>query len=221
MKCPCIHATIFDLESGNIKNDDGSILSGWIAIGRGSGSDVPKFTMAYCIDNDLTTWNQVPNSYSILKYPLKLKFNGKIWIAGGSASNLEGNDTGGNTIVYSNDGIQWQTITNGGRDIFNSRMYDLQYNGVLWVAVGQHITNGDYSGRIANSKDGINWNISNNPINAYAWNSITWNKQYWIISGIYENIGKIYYSSDAVNWSEITTADQTNQLYGINSMASL
>lgn len=70
---------------------------------------------------------------------------GDKWVAVGS---------GGNTIAYSFDGVVWTGLGSTVPNAFDVSGYDVTWNGIRWVAVGQ---NNAGASNIMYSSDGIIW----------------------------------------------------------------
>ncbi|MDD5599078.1 MAG: hypothetical protein PHV82_14115 [Victivallaceae bacterium] len=113
-------------------------------------------------------------------------YNGNLWIAGD------------NTKIYTSpDGINWT-----GRTSPLTVVYDVAWNGSIWVAVG---IGGTY--HIATSPDGINWTGRTSPLDYYA-NDVAWNVSIWVAvgSGGTYNIAT---SPDGINWTGRTLSPTT------------
>ena len=106
-------------------------------------------------------------------------WNGKIWVSVGE---------GGNTIMYSNNGENWNAINN----IFSISGNDVAYNSNGWVAVGK-----DISGKnIAYSDNGTGWTKSNTTIFNNGGKGLAHNGERWVAVGADSNGETIYYSND-------------------------
>jgi hypothetical protein len=100
------------------------------------------------------------------------------------------------SISYSYNGQAWTNgITTG-----LSRVYDVAWNGALWIATGTSDTNKP----ISYSSDGIHWN---NDISGlfldFQGRGIAWNGSMWIVTGINLFLFLGYYSYDGINWNVI------------------
>ena len=103
-----------------------------------AGGDAGTNTLAYSYDG--TTWTGL--GINIFSTSCRcVKFNGKIWVAGGQ---------GGNSLAYSYDGINWTGL---GTEYFNQRCLAICWNGTIWIATGDNSTNN----AICVSYDGILW----------------------------------------------------------------
>ena len=89
-------------------------------------------------------------------------------VAGGS---------GTNSLAYSNDGIFWTGLGN----TLLSTVYDVEWNGIIWVACGVPIS-GNKS--IAYSTNGKQWNLPTQT-NLFDVNAtkIGWNGSFWTVIG--------------------------------------
>ena len=100
----------------------------------------------------------------------------------------------GNTLSYSNDGLNWIASPDSNR-LFTVACGKIAFNGITWiVGAGQ----GETSSVVAYSSDGIRWfNGSGiSPVsNAYV-SSISWERNKWFL--IYNNT--IYSSGDGKEW---------------------
>jgi len=119
-------------------------------------------------------------------------WNGSIWVACGS---------GGNTLAYSNDGVNWTGLgivgistTDLGATALASKMNGICYNGKIWVAVGS----GYYT--IAYSYDGLNWKSvpNSNAIFSSYGQDVAWNGIAFVATGAGTNT--IATSTDGITW---------------------
>ena len=97
----------------------------------------------------------------------------------------------------------------------NEVIYDIFYNGSLWIAVGETRP----LGYIYTSSNGTTWNKSASAI--LPGNSISYNIIYasniWVLVGSTNDNRKIVYSTDGYNWStNPTTINQTLRCVGYN-----
>lgn len=162
--------------------------SKWIAGGNGTGS----FKLATSTDGK--TWTGINQSTGI-GVVICVEYNGNMWIAGGTIVPL----------IYSTDGLVWNTVSNPILTIVES----LAWNGQMWIAVG----GGSYT--IAYSYDGFKWiGVPNSlalfPSGAFG---ITWNGIRWIAGGI-GNTNTIAYSVDGILWNGLGKSVM-NKVYGI------
>jgi hypothetical protein len=111
---------------------------------------------------------------------------------------------GTNTIVYSNDGINWIGLGNSIFYIAN----DVKWNGSMWVAVGDYsYPNNPYL--IAYSYDGIKWTGIENDATSldgiqYEYmKGIEWNGKMWVAVGS-GGTNNIAYSYDGLKWKGVT-----------------
>ena len=108
--------------------------------------------------------------------------------------------SGINTIMYSNDGLNWNGLGNsvfGATGSVLGQGNGVAWNGTMWVAVGQ-ATN-----TIAYSYDGIKWiGIGNSIISQYGY-GIAWNGYMWVAVG--QGTNSIAYSYDGINWTGLGT----------------
>jgi len=106
---------------------------------------------------------------------------------------VEVSGSGGNTIAFSNDGINHYgvstTLVLGGE-------MGTAWNGYMWVAV----SNGSTTNDIGYSYDGINWVISSNTSTSSGFQSICYAKNIWILGGTTTTNNSILYSYDGVNF---------------------
>lgn len=113
--------------------------------------------------------------------------NGKfVAIAGTSGS------TGGNTVAYSNDGINFGYVS-----IEKNEWSSIAFGNGRFVAVGG---GGGYSIKVAYSDDGVNWSYSN-MTHADRWSSITYGNGKFVAVNRGEK-GIVNYSQDGITWSE-------------------
>jgi len=135
------------------------------------------------------------NSTFILSDCTSIEWNGRVWVAVGSASN-------GTTILTSLDGITWVSGTNG----FTGYGSDVIWNGKLWIAVGRG------TNAILTSLDGLSWvpAVTGLPGNIFSFYGIYYSRGRLVATGsINGGGGLIVYSDDAKNW----TTSGANFLY--------
>jgi hypothetical protein len=116
---------------------------------------------------------------------LKIKWNGKIWVAiciVGVAYQ----------IYNSYDGINWSINSN-----FLSLTYrDLEWNGTMWLIITSSVT-------IYKSYDGVLWtSYDANLSNFQNILCIKWNGILWVIGGETNNNNAIVYSPDGISWTQ-------------------
>ena len=128
-----------------------------IIVAGGAGSSYP---ISYTTDYG-KTWSGSTRSNQLLQSCNSIAWNGVSWIAGGQPV------TGGQPIIYSNDGIYWVNSNSTSSYIF-SVCNSVTWNGTLWIASGLQPSPNDASGCIGYSSDGIKWNISSSGINCFS-----------------------------------------------------
>jgi hypothetical protein len=98
----------------------------------------------------------------------------------------------GNTVL----GNAGNTFIGMGNYTFNIAVNNVQWNGNLWVAVGQ---SGGFGNTIGYSPDGFTWfGLGNSVFNAWG-NSLAWNGIYWVAVG--RGANTIAYSPDGIQWT--------------------
>ena len=140
------------------------------------------------------------------KYPAKklfnycscVEWNGLIWVAGGGDTTI----TGGFSIAYSCDGINW-TGSQSARiliDVINA----ISWNGTVWVGVGKA---GAYSNTVIYSYDGINWIAVREAVNLIQYGlCIAWNGSMFVAGGTQpinfgNNNSPLLYSLNGIEWN--------------------
>ena len=179
-----------------------------IIVAGGAGSSYP---ISYTTDYG-KTWSGSTRSNQLLQSCNSIAWNGVSWIAGGQPV------TGGQPIIYSNDGIYWVNSNSTSSYIF-SVCNSVTWNGTLWIASGLQPSPNDASGCIGYSSDGIKWNISSSGINCFSGTSsniylecsgnlcIAGVSPLGITSNTY-----FYQSTDGITWS--STAYLTSYIQG-------
>jgi hypothetical protein len=142
-----------------------STNNGWVGLG-GSG-----IFSAFCRHISVNSWRL----HSI-------KFPRSIAVAGGGS--------GGNSIMYTLDGINWSASTSGSA-IFTSYCYCVAWNGSIWLAGGDN-------SKFAFSQDGIAWTTIYNTIIETFW-GLAWNGTMWVAVGV-GSVNTIAYSYDGFTW---------------------
>jgi hypothetical protein len=141
-------------------------------------------SLAYSYDG--IEWYKSPSSVFSTGQNSWFVWNGLIWVAAAIAV------TSTSTLAYSYDGINW-TASASGTAILNNNVYQVAWNGSVFVAVGQGT-----SASLAYSYDGINWTASSS---AYAiLNSViygvSWNGSIFLAG----YLTKLIYSTDGITW---------------------
>jgi hypothetical protein len=99
---------------------------------------------------------------------------------------------GGNTLL----GNAGNTFIGMGNYTFNLSVSNVQWNGNLWVAVGQ---SGGSGNTIGYSPDGFTWfGLGNSVFNGYG-NSLAWNGTFWVAVG--RGANTMAYSPDGIQWT--------------------
>ena len=121
-------------------------------------------------------------------------------VAGGN-----GGAEGNNRLVFSYDGINWNSSPSGKALFPGPSSTDdcsaLEWNGSLWVAGGAGTTN-----RLGYSTDGKTWfaSASGNSAIPYVCNCLKWNGELWVAAGgDNTNFNTIAYSYDGINWAAL------------------
>jgi hypothetical protein len=122
-------------------------------------------------------------------------WNGTIWVAGGSGTNV---------LAYSSDGITWTLADVSGIDPAVTECFALGWNGIMWVA-------GVDTGFIY-SYDGINWNNAD-IVNDVLANCLTlvWKSDMWLAGGTLGNgvgAGTICSSTDGLIWTKSNSGSE-------------
>ncbi len=161
----------------------------WMAGGK-TTTDVVQLMYSFDGFNwtNITTGLEYNNFYTII-------WNGTLWVMGG-------NGVYTNSLAYSYDGINDWTNVNLNSNLFLF-CYDLEWNGTMFVAVGQQ--NGITIPTIMYSYNGIDWNIGVNGFSKIGY-GIAWNGTMWVAVGYSDNTN-ILYSYDGINWQNIAQPD--------------
>jgi hypothetical protein len=189
----------------------------WVAVGQESSGDGGGNTILYSSDG--ISWNPSIGGVCFgyagvgVAYGTSKGTSSPLWVAVGQDSGAGG--AGGDTILYSSDGISWNPSIGGVCFGFAGRgvAYGTS-NGIspLWVAVGQD-GGGGGGNTILYSSDGISWNPS---IGGVCFGFIGYGVAYgtskgtssplWVAVGQDSGAGggggdTILYSSDGISWN--------------------
>ena len=118
----------------------------------------------------------------------------KLWVAVGQGSPA---------IRYSSDAIVWNNATG---NVFNNSAYAVDWNGSMWVAVGE------FSGgsTIRFSYDGISWNRATVGIFGGYGYGVAWNGRIWVAVGDEGGLTTtIKYSNDGIIWNDVSSTGFT------------
>ena len=189
--------------------------STWVAGGSGTNK------IAYSTDNGIT-WNASASGNSLSGKLNSIVTNGTIWVAGGEGIQIVQSGRS-NTIIYSNDGINW--TASGGRPfegggsgiqadfstytigVFTSACYTIAWNGSKWVASGTGMTfdgsgNGKYGTiTLAESSDGRTWSATAKSWggnSGISYTAMAWNGTLWLAGS---TNGYLAYSYDGINFN--------------------
>lgn len=170
----------------------------WIAVGQGGN------TIATSIDGN--RWiGQGSYIFTTAGYGVAWSNEQSLAVAGGS---------GTNSLAYSNDGIFWTGLGN----TLLSTVYDVEWNGIIWVACGVPIS-GNKS--IAYSTNGKQWNLPTQT-NLFDVNAtkIGWNGSFWTVVGS-STVGNGSYniatSMNGINWLMQNNSSFTSSIQNIYS----
>lgn len=167
--------------------------------------------------------------------PYGFGFNKSLWMAAGT-NNL------GTTMCYSFDGITWSALPSiAGATV----LYDVEYNGTLWVTVGNRMFysygaiwvpvnttlsnivlfsvawNGvmwvavGQGGTITYSSNGINWVVTTPNPLLSILNTVAWNGTMWVAIGNTSTESAFAYSYNGINWTIAQSSSIFNKGYGV------
>ena len=155
----------------------------WVGVGTGTGNTIAT-------SKDGNTWvGRGSYIFTTAGYSITWAKEQKQWLAGG---------TGTNSLAYSYDGVYW--IGTGSSIL--STVYDVKWNGILWVAAGTPISGGTKS--LAYSYDARNWYYptQTNLFDLSA-TAVAWNGTFWIAIGNSSASNQYYnlaISTNGINW---------------------
>ena len=174
----------------------------WVASGNGTNK------LAYSYDG--ITWVGITGTSIFTTYGFALEWSaGKpnIFIQHPTiiGSSIPANQTVGNTLVYSTDGIQLRGL---GNIAFSQACNGIGWNGQLWVGVGQGTNS------IAYSYDGIRWSNIPGSTNIFSVGyGVAWNGSLWVALGKGTNFS-IAYSKNGVVWRGVPNSNIIFNQYG-------
>jgi len=127
---------------------------------------------------------------------------------------VAGGSGGTNSLAYSNDGIFWNGLGNN----LLSTVYDVQWNGSIWIACGVPIS-GNKS--IIYSTDGNHWNLpTQTDLFDVNGTKIAWNGSFWTVIGSSTSGNGSYNiatSVDGIHWTMQNNQSFTNSIQNIYS----
>jgi hypothetical protein len=168
---------------------DGSMF---VAGGQGK---TPNSMLAYSYDGINWTAGNNTSIFDISWGVVSISYNGTLFVAGGSGS---GSGSSSGIIAYSYDGFNWTDI---GTPLFNTRCYNIVWNGKMFLASG----NGNIT---AYSYNGINWvGLGNVPAFGAAY-GIGWDGTRWHIGR--SGASQSAYSYNGFNWTTYTNVFGTD-----------
>lgn len=105
------------------------------------------------------------------------------------------------TILTSSDGSSWTPQSIGSTKF----IFDVEWNGSLWVAVGAESAGGSGAcGEAYSSTDGVNWAVHDLACPEML-QGVGWNGQVWVAVGLQ---GVTFTSTNGVNWNQAVAAKQ-------------
>ena len=127
--------------SGSGVSSDGNT---WVTVGQGVVGGVPK-TILYSTDNGVSWIDALGVTFDTVGTCVRYN-NGKFVAVG--------QDTTGNNILYSMDGVTWKPSTG---TMFSNYADTLCWNGKSWVSTGGNTSE---PAPILLSSDGVNWSVA-------------------------------------------------------------
>lgn len=117
--------------------------------------------------------------------------------------------------MYSSDGITWTASTMPNDGTINWHLGGLVWAEDLGLFVALGGTNGGLSRRIATTPDGINWTLQTVPAAHQGTGGIAWGREIGTLV-VTSAGGEIAYSTDAINWTNVTlVASQPESYSGV------
>ena len=172
----------------------------WVLIGQSSSSN----TIYSSPDGVVWTVGTGTLFQNNIVGPSNVAWNGSIWVATGSDRASQ------NNILYSTNGMYWQTTNITGGNALNTLGSGVAWNGSLWVVVGYDSANNT----LVTSSDGMNWTIVNGLSNHLV--SVTWNGSKWFITAM-DNGGTLWSSINGTTWTALTNIFASGGGYSICS----
>ena len=133
----------------------------WVATGEGSNTTDFKSTIQFSTDgsnffaaNSATGF--VDTGASNLNVTFRPTWNGRMWLAGRSATSNAGAGNTTNNACYSYDGSNWTTLS---IPSIPGTVLNFTWNGNYWLAFGKNIPTSATGKPIAVSYNGLNWNV--------------------------------------------------------------
>jgi hypothetical protein len=207
------------------------------------GASADSTKIAYSLDGGISWTPSANSSSIFSNTVYNAAWNGKLWVAVGSGGNTIATSTDGsnwvgrgsyiftnagytiiwsneetmwvaggegtNSLAYSYDGVYWTGL---GNTIVNP-VYDVEWNGSIWVAAGGPIT-GNKS--ITYSYDGLNWQLptQTNLFDISA-QRLFWNGSFWTGIGRSTSNNGSYNmatSMDGITWNMMNNTAFTNEI---------
>lgn len=169
----------------------------WVAVGNGGNT--------IAISSDGNTWiGQGSYALTSAGYGIAWSKEQALLVAGGE---------GTNSLAYSSCGCYWTGLGN----TILSTVFDVQWNGSIWVAAGIPVS-GNKS--LAYSFDGKTWGLPSqiDLFDIYAIKT-TWNGSFWIACGTSINRNyNIATSSDGINWNMKYNPNITGSITNVYSI---
>jgi leucine-zipper-like transcriptional regulator 1 len=186
------------------------------------GSDaVSKFNDVW-YSEDGVSWTQATASaqWSPRRGHTSVIYDNKMWVIGGTDSINDFND-----VWYSTDGINWTQVTSSAQWSPRSGHASVVFDNKIWVMGG--ISNYHYLPDIWYSTDGANWTqaTASAPWGIRGGHTlVVFDDKMWIIAGSYVDsgwwvtLGDIWYSTDGMNWTQLTQSFPWEPRFGHTSV---
>jgi 6-phosphogluconolactonase (cycloisomerase 2 family) len=171
-------------------------------------------------DDSAYGWGFETSSNIPLTHHVSLEFNSQIYIIGGQSNTFN------NRLYRSNDGTNWEIVTDNAPYGQKNYATGLVYDGKMWILGGKPDNNvASATSEVWSSSDGVNWTQETA---SAAWPersehaSFVFDNKMWITGGRHYdganiNYNDVWSSSDGVNWTQETAGAAWSARWGLKS----
>jgi hypothetical protein len=171
-------------------------------------------------DDSAYGWGFETSTNIPLAHHVSLEFNTQLYIIGGQASSFN------NRLYRSNDGTNWEIVTDNAPYGQKNHATGLVYDGKMWILGGKPDNNiASATNDVWSSSDGVNWT---QVTASAAWPersehaSFVFDNKMWITGGRHYdgadiNYNDVWSSSNGINWTQETASAGWSARWGLKS----
>lgn len=189
----------------------------WVKLEHQWGiEEIKRKELTSSLNSALLSWEKVnPNApWGTRDSHFSIVFQDKIWLFGGldGGKNFDGiyaNLPHKNDIWNSDDGKNWQLVTNNAPWGKRRSLQIVEFQNKLWLIGGWENQSGKTKNDVWSSKDGVNWTraVISTPWTPREGHTVTvFQDKIWLIGGVdftqRKTMNDVWYSENGINWSK-------------------